>query len=73
MMEQKKTPTIRDVDVWDGNKLICTIHNAKSYVDAVQRAEKELNLPLLQSGYSYRNTYYRTGKHRNNGDIEPKD
>lgn len=60
---------IRDIDVFDGDKLVGTIYNAKSYNDAITRSQKELKLPLLQSGYEYRNTVYRTGKLTNNNKL----
>ncbi len=47
---------IRDIDIFDEDKYLGTIKNAKSYSNAFRRARKELNLPLSQSGYTARNS-----------------
>lgn len=57
----------RDIDVLDDNdKLLGTIKNASSYRDAIIRSKTELKLPFTNYRYTYRNTYYRTGKYLGN-------
>jgi len=54
-MKKNKQYT-RDIDVFDDDKYLGTIKDATSYNDAIKRSRRELNLPLSQSGYIYRNS-----------------